>query len=407
MPKPGKVSASSLKTYNEYVEVSAGTYPTVALPPVTTSLVGHYTVPTWDAAKNLWRDNSGKGNHAVTSGNLSIASNAGVFGSTQTFNVLQGDTTGQVIWPQSILPSTYTLFYVARYNTSNSSTAPTQLNFKDGTSTTGAFTAGTGGGSTTSQQLSEVRMAYNSFETSDGIWAGPGNFMNSASPAVTSNTEYIATFECRTDNPIIGDTTSTFYHGWDSTNLAFTDINTPVATFERKMHTMKFATGATFSLGNMWVRGLNKTNLPYSSTTYAYFRNMALYSVPQRHLHQIFCGYDRVWYSGFYAGYAGAAYQGNRLVTANYHSNNWVLGTAQNATLASGTAGALFRTNKVDRFNSSQPTYQHNTFARMAINPTPQDGSLFQVAEVIVYDRTLSTAEITSVENYLSTKYGI
>jgi hypothetical protein len=369
--------------------------------PDISGLVGLYNAETFTGSS--WLDASGNSNHASVGGSPTISTSSNSFGASRTFRVLQGTPADSIIFPTQILPTNYTMFYVARYNTSNSDTAPTQLIYRDGSSTSQAITPGTGGGSSSTSINGEVRVTYSSFETVDGIWGGLYNFIDNASPAITSNAEYLLTIEGRSDNAFLTNGSHTFGQSWDSSVYSFQEGSTPVMSTDRRMSSHKFASGSSFSLGNRWMRGINKTNFPYSSTTYAYFRNMALYRVPQRNLHQIFTGQDRIWYSGFYAGMSGVGYHGNRLNTTNIHSNNWVLGTDSN----SGGNGTLLRTNRVDRYNSSLPANSGATTARLAVNPTAADGSNFQIAEVIVYNRALTSNEYNQLEVYLANKYGI
>jgi hypothetical protein len=79
--------------------------------------VGWYIADSWDGERT-WRDISGNNNHATVSSigierSTSVATqkNVGIY-----FRTLRGNTTGTVLWPEGILPSTYTLFHVARYN---------------------------------------------------------------------------------------------------------------------------------------------------------------------------------------------------------------------------------------------------------------------------------------------------
>lgn len=84
---------------------------TVSLaPPVTSGLVGRYTPQSWTGSQ--WTDLSGSGNHVTTFSGTTSRTNW--FPSTwQPF--LSGGTTAIMTFPTAILPSTYTLFHVARY----------------------------------------------------------------------------------------------------------------------------------------------------------------------------------------------------------------------------------------------------------------------------------------------------
>lgn len=66
-----------------------------------------------------WTDKTGNGYDASLGGTgFSVVSTTGN-GATESFNALQGSTASTVVFPSGILPSTYTLFYIARYNGTN------------------------------------------------------------------------------------------------------------------------------------------------------------------------------------------------------------------------------------------------------------------------------------------------
>lgn len=378
-------------------------------PPITTGLVGLYQPQSYRPGPTtagpggaVWIDISGNNNHAQVYGSPTVDSVSNVFGATGSFTCLTGTVNDQIIWPASILPANYTLFFVARYNTSNSTTAATLKNSNDGSSTTGF---GTAFGNAISSTGGEIRVSY-SASNGDKIWMGVQNFLSSGSPI--ANKRYLITGEARVTNDL-GDGINTLENEWDGgSNYSWvynptTGAAVQKAGLSRQFFTSIFDTSNSFVLGNTWVRGRYSSGSVFSGLTYAYFRNYYLYELAQNNLHKIFTGYDRSWFAGFFAGYAGSAYQGNVLTVANTHSNNWVLGTSSNA---SDSGVQLFRTNKVQRYNST-PSNAGATYAQLSVNPIPAEGSNFQIAEVIVYNRGLSSSEITSVENYLGTKYGI
>jgi Concanavalin A-like lectin/glucanases superfamily len=75
-------------------------------------LIGWYKGETWNSSTNQWRDVSGSGNHATTTqGTISTTKWA-----TNGMTYLYGGTTAGIRFPVAILPTTYTLFHVARYN---------------------------------------------------------------------------------------------------------------------------------------------------------------------------------------------------------------------------------------------------------------------------------------------------
>lgn len=374
----------------------------VEQPPIVSGLVGMYSPSSFSISNSRWYDLSGNKNDAVLSGtgHSITTTTASTFGSTKSFNTVTGNSSSKILWPSAILPSTYTLFYVARYNTSNSSTAATQLNYKDGSTTTRGLTGGVGGTTTTTSVNGEWVFTYQSFETGDSIWAGEYSLLDDS--GITANNSYIVTVEARSDDPFLSNGTSTFSHVWDSSSYQFQAGDGPVMSTDRRFSTIKFTAGSTFALGNRWIRGMNKSGMSYGSNVKSYWRNWYAYRVAQTETHIIFSGEDRSWYSGFWAGNAGSAYHGNVLTISNNHSNNWVLGTDQNG----GGSTQLLRTNKVQRY-SGTPSNPGTTYARLAVNSTEPIGSNYQIADVLVYNRTLSASEYQEVENYLSFKYGV
>ena len=79
-------------------------------PPITSGLVGLYTAEQWNGIR--WTDTSGSGNHIISFGGTITKSPSGINGRS----FIYGNTGSWLIWPASILPSTYTLFHVAKYN---------------------------------------------------------------------------------------------------------------------------------------------------------------------------------------------------------------------------------------------------------------------------------------------------
>lgn len=84
---------------------------TVSLaPPVTSGLVGRYTPQSWTGTQ--WTDLSGSGNNATTiSGTISRTN----WLPSTWVPFISGNTAANMTFPTAILPSTYTLFFVARY----------------------------------------------------------------------------------------------------------------------------------------------------------------------------------------------------------------------------------------------------------------------------------------------------
>lgn len=123
---------------------------------------------------------------------------------------------------------------------------------------------------------------------------------------------------------------------------------------------------------------------------------------------RIFDGVGSNWLSGFWNGGSGKAYHDGWLTATNtdYHGNYWVANTDQNSRYRSKSKNA----NSGNWYNF---TGGGGTSRQLSINygyfttNGADESSYWMVAEILVYDRTLSDNEITVVENYLTAKYGI
>lgn len=111
---------------------------------------------------------------------------------------------------------------------------------------------------------------------------------------------------------------------------------------------------------------------------------------------RIFTGATGNWLSGFWGGATGCAYHEGWLTnySSDTHGLNWFVSSDQNS---------LYRSAGVQRGTGGGASTQ------LSILNGNYSGEIssWAVAEVIVYNRTLSLSEIQSVESYLSTKYGL
>jgi len=111
---------------------------------------------------------------------------------------------------------------------------------------------------------------------------------------------------------------------------------------------------------------------------------------------RIFDGVTSNWLSGFHDGKSGIAYHNGWLTqtSEDIHGDNWLISTDQKD---------LYRSNGVDRTT----TGSGSTSRQLSINYGHYTGerSDWAVAEVIVYNRELSSSEYLSIESYLTTKY--
>ena len=88
--------------------------------PVSSGLFARYRAADYDTATRFWPDSSGNARDVLSNGIISnptkVTTTANTNGSSTSFTTLQGTTAQGVVFPTSVLPSTYTLFHVARYN---------------------------------------------------------------------------------------------------------------------------------------------------------------------------------------------------------------------------------------------------------------------------------------------------
>jgi hypothetical protein len=80
--------------------------------PVTSGLIAKYTGESWTGSQ--WTDETGTGNNVTSTG--------GTIANSSTVNskkYLTGGTTSWLTWPAAVLPTTYTLFHITRYNGTN------------------------------------------------------------------------------------------------------------------------------------------------------------------------------------------------------------------------------------------------------------------------------------------------
>lgn len=81
--------------------------------PITSGLFAWYDAGSFSGT--TWSDKSGNGRNAtVTRGTVTKTSTTGN-GASKTFDTLQGGTNDGILFPSDVLPSTYTLFHVTRY----------------------------------------------------------------------------------------------------------------------------------------------------------------------------------------------------------------------------------------------------------------------------------------------------
>ena len=140
------------------------------------------------------------------------------------------------------------------------------------------------------------------------------------------------------------------------------------------------------------------TSVITTNSTYTLFHVTRYYNptgTPTRE--RIFDGTTNNWLSGFHGGQAGVAHHNSWLTPeTDLHGNEWVLSTDQRN---------MYRSNGTDRTNSAGYSGGLSP-GQITINyGQTTEKSHWACAEVIAYNRVLSSAEYLSVEAYLNAKY--
>lgn len=141
------------------------------------------------------------------------------------------------------------------------------------------------------------------------------------------------------------------------------------------------------------------TVLASGNNDYTLFHVSRYYSIgPTTTRQRIWDGVGGNWLSGFHSGESGVAHHGGWTTTntsVDVHGDNWVFSTDQRY---------LYRSNGVTRGYGIGGGTSEQLSINWGVYSSSQP-STFGVAEVIVYNRWLSSTEYTNVENYLNFKY--
>jgi len=115
---------------------------------------------------------------------------------------------------------------------------------------------------------------------------------------------------------------------------------------------------------------------------------------------RILDGQNTNWLSGHWSGASGVAYHGGWITTTtNRHGSNWVLGTDQNNLYRSKAEGVAWEENTGGAGAVS--------YAQLRLGSVGYEPSDWMCAELIVYNRTLSSDEYNRLETYMQNKYSI
>ena len=113
---------------------------------------------------------------------------------------------------------------------------------------------------------------------------------------------------------------------------------------------------------------------------------------------RILDGQNGNWLSGHWSGSSGVAYHNGWLTTqTNRHGSNWVIGVDQNSLYRSKSQSVAW-TNDTGGGGSS---------TNLRLGSVGYEASEWMCAELIVYNRTLSSDEYTQLADYIQNKYGI
>ena len=194
----------------------------------------------------------------------------------------------------------------------------------------------------------------------------------------------------------VGWYTADSFSGTTWTDLSGNGNNATVTRGAPTVTTSSAGNGSTKSFNT--VQGTTNDGLQFPSailpSTYTLFYVGRQTSSSNRE--RVFDGIGNNWLSGWHGGHTGVAYHGAWLTDQNDHfGTNWIYGMDQNSYV---------------RFNGGVYTGSGGgQSARLSINSGDQgaEKSNWAIAEVIVYNRTLSSMEYMQVEKYLSSKYGI
>jgi hypothetical protein len=117
---------------------------------------------------------------------------------------------------------------------------------------------------------------------------------------------------------------------------------------------------------------------------------------------RILDGQDTNWLSGHWLGKSGVAYHGGWLTTqVDRHGSKWVLSTDQNNLYRSKSESVAWEESNTGAGSGGA------TYANLRVGSVGYEPSDWMCAEIIVYNRTLSSDEYGLLETYMQNKYNI
>lgn len=426
-----------------------------SFPKTLSGLTGWYTgdsAAMSGSAMTQWTDLSGNNNHVTGSDLVGTirrsTTDGGIIGGPRPF--LYGGQSERLRFPLAVMSGTandYTLFHVARYY----QTEPTVYAFDDqktGTPFTGSLTGNANNGPatrTTSASGGYIELCHagtsrigcvswqltmgDSWEVDAEIYINPLTyggaddirFMFYATNPITTNdrgagadghggyyfrwqyynTDYVELVDSGNVRITTG-TVSLQMNAWMPVNIKYDNGNF-TATIKNSsgttLNTFTYNFGTTFASFHNTAKYFGFAGRSGGVQAIDRIRNITFKSLEPLHRNRIFDGVGINWLSGFHSGESGVAYHNGWATTntsVDVHGNDWVFSTDQRY---------LYRSNGVTRGSgigggaSTQLTVNYGNYQST-------QSSTWGIAEIIVYNRTLTSTEYLNVENYLNLKYG-
>lgn len=421
---------------SQYPELLNGLTEAVSIKPITTpvstGLIGYYDSTGY--INGVWQDLSGSNNH-VFNINGTI---------TKVGNYLTGTTATNIIFPDDILPATYTLFTVAKYTGGDN-----QRIFQGATQNwlSGFWNGNSGVAHHNGWITSTVNQFNNDWVLStdqNDSYRANTNFLTTAPPPSGAATydilsinagaspneisnwaiALIAVFN-RTltiseivtmENWIMNKYPSLFSNWIETINIqtvktpimngliGYYDSNSFIGSIWEDLsgannHVYRINGSIKKSNDDTYLTGDTSSNIIFPPKILP--ENYTLFTVAKYNgstKGRIFQGMTQNWLSGFWSNKSGVNYHNGWLTqsSSSVFGDSWVLSTDQNN---------FYRANGKDlSINSISGT---TTWDNISINTGayPTETSNWAVALVMVYNRKLSSSEISTVENYIISTY--
>ena len=426
-----------------------------SFPKTLSGLTGWYTgdsAAMSGSAMTQWTDLSGNNNHVNGSDLVGTVrrstTDGGIIGGPRPF--LYGGQSERLKFPLAVMSGTandYTLFHVARYY----QVEPTVYAFDDqktGTPFTGSLTGNANNGPATritSASGGYIELCHagtsrlgcvswqltmgDSWEVDAEIFINPLTyggaddirFMFYATNPITTNdygtgtnghggyffrwqyynTDYVELVNSANTRITTG-TVALQMNAWMPVNIKYDNGNF-TATIKNSsgttLNAFTYNFGTTFASFHNTAKYFGFAGRSGGVQAIDRIRNITFKSLEPIHRYRIFDGVGINWLSGFHSGESGIAYHNGWATTntsVDVHGNDWVFSTDQRYLYRSN---GLTRGSGIGGGASTQLTVNYGNYQST-------QSSTWGIAEIIVYNRTLTSTEYLNVENYLNLKYG-